>query len=64
MQTIGAAKARATFATLLRRVSEDGERILIDRRGKPRVAMVPVEDLKRIEEELGQARDALEQRVA
>ena len=45
MQTIRAAEARANFAALLRRVSENAERIVIERRGKPRVAVVPVEDL-------------------
>ncbi len=45
MQTIRAAEARANFAALLRRVSENGERIVIERRGKRRVAVVPVEDL-------------------
>ncbi len=49
MQTIRAAEARSNFAALLRRVSESGERVLIERRGKPCVAVVPVEDLERIE---------------
>ncbi|MCH8810057.1 MAG: type II toxin-antitoxin system Phd/YefM family antitoxin, partial [Proteobacteria bacterium] len=49
MQSIPATDARANFADLLRRVSAAKERIVIERRGRPAVAMVPVEDLEAID---------------
>jgi prevent-host-death family protein len=45
MRTIRAAEARANFAALLRRVSENRESVVIERHGKSPVAVVPVEDL-------------------
>ncbi|MDH3473094.1 MAG: type II toxin-antitoxin system prevent-host-death family antitoxin [Rhodospirillales bacterium] len=42
MEIIGATEARANFAELLRRVSAEGERIVIERRGKPRAVLVPL----------------------
>jgi prevent-host-death family protein len=44
MEIIGATEARASFAELLRRVSAEGERIVIERRGKPRAMLVPIDD--------------------
>ncbi len=49
MQTIGATEARANFAALLRKAADAKERIVIERRGKPRAVMVPIEDLAAIE---------------
>jgi prevent-host-death family protein len=46
METVGATEARARLAELLRRVDTKGERIVIERRGKPRAVLVPLEDLK------------------
>ena len=37
-------QARAAFASLLDRVAEDHEVVLIERRGRPRVAMVNAEE--------------------
>jgi prevent-host-death family protein len=49
METIGATEARANFAELLRRVSTEGERIVIERRGKPRAVLVPLGEEERDE---------------
>ncbi|MCH8999350.1 MAG: type II toxin-antitoxin system prevent-host-death family antitoxin [Proteobacteria bacterium] len=53
MKSIRATEARANFADLLRRVSVAKERIVIERRGHPAVAMVPVEDLEALAEATG-----------
>ncbi len=43
-------KARDAFSDIINRVSYRGERIVLERRGKDVVALVPVEDLRLIEE--------------
>jgi len=50
MASLTASKARQAFADLLNRVAYKGERILIERNGKDVAALVPVEDLTRLEE--------------
>jgi prevent-host-death family protein len=40
---------RNTFSEYLNRASYQGQRIVIERRGKPVAALVSLEDLKRIE---------------
>jgi prevent-host-death family protein len=40
---------RNTFSEYLNRASYQGQRIIIERRGKPVAALVPLEDLQRIE---------------
>jgi prevent-host-death family protein len=40
---------RNTFSEYLNRASYQGQRIIIERRGKPVAALVPLEDLERIE---------------
>lgn len=61
MQSIRATEARANFAELLRRVSVAKERIVIERRGRPAVAMVPVEQVGTVQDitELERAQEAL-----
>lgn len=44
-----ASAARANLADVLEAVGEGKERILIDRRGKPPVALVSVDDLLQLE---------------
>jgi len=43
-------KAREAFSDIVNRVSYRGERIVLERRGKDVVALVPVEDLRLLEE--------------
>jgi prevent-host-death family protein len=58
------AKARGTLAETLNRVTYRGERVVIQKRGKPVAALVPVEDLRLLEQledrlDLEAARQAL-----
>ena len=53
MKSIRATEARANFADILRRVSVAKARIVIERRGHPAVAMVPVEDLAAVADAAG-----------
>ncbi|MBC8449450.1 MAG: type II toxin-antitoxin system Phd/YefM family antitoxin [Chloroflexi bacterium] len=46
---VNAAEARTLFGELMARVSYGGERIIVKRRGKPSVALISVEDLRRLE---------------
>ncbi|MBX9254859.1 type II toxin-antitoxin system Phd/YefM family antitoxin [Desmonostoc muscorum CCALA 125] len=46
---ISATEARANFQELINRVEYKGERIVIERHGKAVVAIVGLEDLKRLE---------------
>lgn len=55
MQTIGVVEARTNFASLLRQVSENNEKFVVLRRGEPRAAFVPIEDLERMERSLQNA---------
>ena len=47
LRRVSSSKARATLADLLEQVGDDGERVLIERRGKPPVALLSVDDLQR-----------------
>ena len=49
MNSINATQARANFQSLISRAEYKGERILIQRHGKPVVAIIGLEDLKRLE---------------
>ncbi len=53
MRSIGASTAKAKFAQLLRRVSADGDRVVIERRGEPCAVLVPLEDLEALERQTG-----------
>lgn len=46
---ISSSEARANLATLLERVGNGGERVLIERRGKSPVALVSVDDFLRFQ---------------
>lgn len=49
MTHVNITTARTNFFDLFDKVARKGERVIIDRRGKDKVAMVPVEDLDRLE---------------
>lgn len=59
MKTVGVAEAKARFSELLGRVLHRGERIIVQRRGKPVAALVPMEDLNRADNH--EAEDWLDQ---
>lgn len=50
MTEIGVAEIRANLAEVINRVAYGGERIVLQRRGKQVLAVVPIEDLALIEE--------------
>lgn len=47
LRRVSSSEARATLADLLEQVGDEGERVLIERRGKPPVALLSVDDLQR-----------------
>jgi prevent-host-death family protein len=49
MEMINVADAREQFADLMGRVAYGGERIIVQRRGKPMMAWISLEDLGRLE---------------
>lgn len=62
--SITVAKAKDQFSDLLRRAEHGGERLVIHRHGKPVAALLPMNDLRRIEaledeEDVRDARAAL-----
>jgi len=64
MTTLSTTEAQEKFSELLRRVAADKERIILTRAGEELVAVVPLEDLARVEaledrEDLEAAREAL-----
>jgi prevent-host-death family protein len=64
MASLSVAEARGTLAETLNRVTYRGERVVIQKRGKPVAALVPVEDLRLLEQledqlDLEAARQAL-----
>ncbi len=48
MSTITATEARVRFGTLLRRVAEGGETIIVERGGQPQVVVLSVADYERL----------------
>ena len=66
MTRVSASKIRSDFDDLLDRVANEGERIVLHRRGKNVAAIVPLEDFAFLEEledrmDLEEARAALEE---
>ena len=64
MTRIAASEARTDFAEIMNKVAFGGERILLHRHGKDVAAIVPIEDLRLIEDledrmDLDEARAAL-----
>ena len=48
---MGVGEAKKRFSELMSRVAYNRERFLIERRGRPMVALVSAEDLERLEQE-------------
>jgi len=48
---LGVGEAKKRFSELMSRVAYKRERFLVERRGRPMVALVSVEDLERLEQE-------------
>ncbi|AZQ74663.1 type II toxin-antitoxin system Phd/YefM family antitoxin [Streptomyces luteoverticillatus] len=56
-------QARAELADLINRVVYGGERVVVTRHGKPLVALVSADDLRRLEEDAASAATAPEEPV-
>lgn len=59
METISVVEARKKFSDFMARVAYAGQRIVVERRGKPMMAWISVEDLDRLaalEKQAGSAR--------
>lgn len=50
METMSVVEARRNFSEVMARVAYKGERVVVERRGRPMMALVSVEDLRRLEE--------------
>jgi len=50
MTTLSVSKLRADLADAINRVAYRKERLIVERQGKPLVAVVPIEELKWLEE--------------
>ena len=50
MGKVSVAEARGKFSEMVGRAAFGRERIIVERRGKPIAAVVPIEDLHRLEE--------------
>ena len=64
MPSLSAVKARQAFAETINRVAFGEERIILERHGKPVVALVPVEDLRLFERLLEEYEDRLDVKAA
>jgi prevent-host-death family protein len=49
MEVLSVAEAREQFSELMAKVSFGGQRIVVERRGRPMMAWVSIEDLHRLE---------------
>jgi prevent-host-death family protein len=48
--TVSTSKARDDFAEMINQVAYRGERVVLDRHGKPIAAIIPIDDLAFLEE--------------
>lgn len=64
MARLTASKARETFSDTVNRVSYRGERIVLERRGKPIAALVPFADFERLEQLSEEEEDRLDNAAA
>lgn len=60
MERIKTDKARAEFGTVLNRVAYGHERIVLERRGKPLAALIPLEDLQLLERLIEEEEDRID----
>ena len=64
MTRMTASKARESFSDTVNRVRYRGERIVLERRGKPIAAIVPVADFERLEKLSEEEEDRLDNAAA
>ncbi len=49
METMSAVEARRNFSEVMARVSYVGDRVVIERKGRPMMALISIADLRRLE---------------
>ena len=54
MKRMSATEARVHFGDVLRRVTENHEIVIVERGGTPRAAVIPIQELKRLQESYGE----------
>ena len=50
METMNVVEARKSFSEVMARVAYAGQRVVIERKGRPMMALISIEDLHRLEE--------------
>jgi prevent-host-death family protein len=60
MERIKTDKARAEFGSVVNRVAFGHERIVLERRGKPMAALIPMEDLRLLERLIEEEEDRID----
>jgi prevent-host-death family protein len=60
VNTLSAAKARSEFSRLLERTARRKERVTITRRGKEMAALVPMRDLRLLEQKIEEEEDRID----
>jgi prevent-host-death family protein len=63
MTTLSVSQLRADLADAINRVAYRKERLIVARQGKPLVALIPMEDLHRLEEMKGSLPDRRDRRA-
>lgn len=54
MKRMSATEARVHFGEVLRRVTEDHEVVIVERGGTPSAAVIPIQELERLQESHGE----------
>ncbi len=49
METLSVVEARRGFSELMARVAYTGQRVVVERKGRPMIALISIEDLRRLE---------------
>ena len=50
METLNVVEARKSFSEVMARVAYTGQRVVVERKGRPMMALISIEDLHRLEE--------------
>ncbi|MCX6030164.1 MAG: type II toxin-antitoxin system prevent-host-death family antitoxin [Chloroflexi bacterium] len=50
METMNVVAARRSFSDVMARVAYTGQRVVVERKGRPMMALISIEDLRRLEE--------------
>lgn len=50
VETMNVVEARKSFSDVMARVAYTGQRVVVERKGRPMMALISIEDLRRLEE--------------